>query len=132
MQTPGSMTTSASNDDETSGRPLISASKVQGTPVFNTEGERLGHVEDLVLHKVSGEVAYAVLSFGGVLGLGEKFSPLPWSVLTYDTDKGGYLVPLGKEQLREAPHYNRDELTNDDNGWGARVNDYYQVTPSWA
>ncbi len=131
MQTPGSMTASEGGG-QTSGKPLISAAKVQGTPVFNSEGERLGHVEDIMLHKVSGQVAYAILSFGGVLGFGEKFTPLPWSVLTYDTAKGGYLVPLGKEQLREAPSYNRDELTDDDNGWGAHVNDYYQVTPSWA
>lgn len=118
--------------DVTSGNPLISASKVQGTAVFDTEGERLGHVEDVMLHKVSGQVAFAILSFGGFLGLGERFNPLPWSVLTYDPDRGGYVVPLAKERLQGAPHFNRDELGNEDNGWGARVNDYYQVTPSWA
>ena len=118
-------------NDQVSGAPLISATKVQGTAVYDTEGGRLGHVEDLMLHKVSGKVAYAVLSFGGFLGIGERFNPLPWSVLTYDTGKGGYVVPLGKEQLQGAPHYDRAELNNDDNGWGARVNDYYQVTPSW-
>jgi len=131
MQTPGPPS-QASGGEETDGRPLISAGKVQGTPVFNDAGERLGHIDDIMLHKVSGQVAFAILSFGGVLGLGEKFTPLPWSVLTYDTDKGGYLVPLGREQLQNAPSFNRDELTNDDNGWGARVNEYYQVTPSWA
>ncbi len=120
------------NDNVTSGNPLISAAKVQGTAVYDTEGGRLGQVEDIMLHKVSGEVAYAVLSFGGVLGIGERFTPLPWSVLTYDPDRGGYVVPLAKERLQNAPHYDRAELTNDDNGWGARVNDFYQVTPSWA
>jgi hypothetical protein len=114
------------------GAALISASKVQGTAVYDTEGGRLGHVEDVMLHKVSGQVAFAVLSFGGVLGMGERFHPLPWSVLTYDTGRGGYLVPLSKQQLRDSPHYDRAELANDDNGWGARVNDFYQVTPSWA
>jgi hypothetical protein len=118
-------------NDQVSGAPLISASKVQGTAVYDTEGGRLGHVEDLMLDKVSGKVAYAVLSFGGFLGIGERFNPLPWSVLTYDTGKGGYVVPLGKEQLQGAPQYDRAELNDDDNGWGARVNDYYQVTPSW-
>ena len=117
---------------EMTGNPLISASKVQGTAVYNLEGERLGHVEDVMLHKISGQVAFAVLSFGGFLGIGEKFNPLPWSVLTYDTSKGGYVVPLTKEQLQRAPAYDREELTNEDNGWGQRVNDYYQVTPSWA
>ena len=114
------------------GDPLISAGKVQGTTVYNMEGDRLGHVEDIMLHKMSGQVAFAVMSFGGFLGLGEKFTPLPWSVLTYDTRRSGYVVPLGKEQLQRAPAYDKEELTNADNGWGQRVNDYYQVTPSWA
>ena len=117
---------------EMTGHPLISASKVQGTAVYNLEGDRLGHVEDIMLHKLSGKVAYAIMSFGGFLGIGEKYNPLPWSVLTYDPGRGGYVVPLAKERLQNAPSYNRDELTNDDNGWGQRVNDYYQVTPSWA
>ena len=117
---------------EMTGHPLISASKVQGTAVFNLEGDRLGHVEDVMLHKLSGKVAYAIMSFGGFLGVGEKYNPLPWSVLTYDPGRGGYVVPLAKERLQAAPSYNKDELTNDDNGWGQRVNDYYQVTPSWA
>lgn len=118
--------------EQMTGNPLISAAKVQGTAVYDTGGGRLGHVEDVILHKTSGHVAFAVLSFGGVLGIGERFTPLPWSVLTYDPDRGGYVVPLAKERLRESPSYNRDELTNEDNGWGARVNDFYQVTPSWA
>jgi len=117
---------------ETTGHPLISAHKVQGTPVYNLEGERLGDVEDVMLHKLSGKVAFAVLSFGGFLGLGEKYHPLPWSVLTFDPGKGGYVVPMTREQLQGAPVYDKDELTKDDNGWGQRVNDYYQVTPSWA
>ena len=117
---------------EMTGNPLISASKVQGTAVYDMEGDRLGHVEELMLHKLSGKVAFAILSFGGFLGVGEKHHPLPWSVLTYDTDRNGYVVPLSKERLQNAPSYNKDELTNDDNGWGQRVNDYYQVTPSWA
>lgn len=120
------------SDDFASGHALISAAKVQGTAVFDVEGGRLGHVEDVMLHKVSGQVAYAVLSFGGVLGIGEQFTPLPWSVLTYDTGRGGYVVPLSKDRLRDAPHYNRAELGDGDHGWGARVNDFYQVTPSWA
>ena len=117
---------------EMTGNPLISAGKVQGTAVHSLEGERLGHVEDVMIHKVSGQVAFAILSFGGFMGMGEKFHPLPWSVLTYDTGRYGYVVPLGKEQLERAPSYDKEELTNDDNGWGQRVNDYYQVTPSWA
>jgi sporulation protein YlmC with PRC-barrel domain len=126
-----SLTGGDAANDQVSGAPLISASKVQGTPVYDTEGGRLGHVEDVMLHKVSGKVAFAVLSAGGFLGIGERLSPLPWSMLTYDTGRGGYLVPIGKAQLQGAPHYDPAELSNEDNGWGARVNDYFQVTPSW-
>ena len=119
-------------DPAMTGDPLISAGKVQGTTVYNMEGERLGHVEDIMLHKMSGQVAFAVMSFGGFLGMGGKYTPLPWSVLTYDTRRNGYVVPLGKEQLQSAPAYDKEELTKSENGWGQRVNDYYQVTPSWA
>lgn len=89
---------------------LIFASKVRHTPVFGQGGERIGHVEDLALEKVGGRVAYAILSFGGFLGIGEKYHPLPWSVLTYDTQLGGYVVPLDKDQLKGAPSYELTEL----------------------
>jgi sporulation protein YlmC with PRC-barrel domain len=110
---------------------LISAGKVQGTAVYNLEGERLGHVEDIMLHKVSGKVAYAVMAFGGFLGRGGKSHPLPWTILKYDTDKRGYVVPLSRVQLEEAPAMVRAELGEDDASWGERVHAYYQVTPSW-
>jgi hypothetical protein len=112
-------------------RGLISASKVEGTAVFNLEGDRLGHVEEVMLHKLSGKVAYAVMAFGGFLGLGEKSHPLPWNILKYDTAKGGYVVPLSKSQLEGGPAFGRDDLGDDDAGWGDTVHAYYQVTPSW-
>lgn len=110
---------------------LISAGKVQGTAVFNLDGERLGHVDDLMLHRVSGKVAYAILSFGGFLGIGEKRHPLPWNILKYDTDRGGYVVPLSRVQLEGAPAMDPSQIGDDDGGWGERVHTYYQVTPSW-
>ena len=110
---------------------LISAGKVQGTAVFNLEGERLGHVEDVMLHKVSGKVAYAVMAFGGFLGMGETSHPLPWTILKYDTEKRGYVVPLSRSQLEAAPTVPQSEIGEDDAGWGERVHAFYQVTPSW-
>jgi hypothetical protein len=116
---------------------LIFSSKVRNTPVFGgQDSERIGHIEDLAIEKVGGRVAYAILSFGGFLGIGEKYHPLPWSVLTYDTGAGGYVVPLDKEQLKNAPSYEMTELA--DIGDTARYRDtiyaYYGpfgATPYW-
>ena len=73
---------------------LIAASKVNGTSVYNTAGDNLGSIYDVMIDKVSGQVSYAVLSFGGFLGIGEDYYPLPWSMLTYDTGQGGYVVDM--------------------------------------
>ncbi len=94
--------------DET--RDLISAGKVKGTKVYNSDGDDLGSVYDLMIDKRGGRVAYALVSFGGFLGIGEKFHPLPWHVLTYDEDKGGYNIGLTEDQLRKAPAYSEDEI----------------------
>jgi hypothetical protein len=98
---------------------LISADKVTGTSVYNAAGDNLGSIHDLMIDKKSGRVAYAVMSFGGFLGLGEKFHPLPWKVLTYDENKGGYNIDLTPDQLRQAPSYSPDEMM----GFGARAHD---------
>jgi sporulation protein YlmC with PRC-barrel domain len=90
---------------------LISADKVKGTSVYNGAGDNLGSIHDVMIDKRSGHVAYAVLSFGGFLGIGEKYHPLPWNVLSYDEDKGGYNIDLSADQLRAAPSYSGDELT---------------------
>ncbi len=111
---------------------LISSDKVEGTAVYNGEGEKLGSIESVMLEKRSGRIAYAVMSFGGFLGMGEKVHPLPWNVLTYDTDKGGYIVPLSKNALKDAPSYDvNSEPGWDDPAWNQQVHGYYQVTPSW-
>jgi sporulation protein YlmC with PRC-barrel domain len=94
--------------DET--RDLISAGKVKGTKIYNSDGDDLGSVYDLMIDKRGGRVAYALVSFGGFLGIGEKYHPLPWHVLTYDEDKGGYNIGLTEDQLRNAPAYSQDEI----------------------
>lgn len=93
-----------------SGHTLILASRVTDTPVFNNSGERIGHIEDLSINRVSGQIVYAIMSFGGFLGIGEKFHPLPWSVLDYDSERAGYVVPLDRAALEAAPTYDRYEL----------------------
>jgi hypothetical protein len=116
--------------DETSS--LISAEKVAGTNVYNTAGDSLGEIIDVMIDKQSGRIAYAVMSFGGFLGIGERYHPLPWSTLKYDTRQGGYVVGLTKDQLEKAPTYGEDEAP----AWGDRVyekriHDYYRAEPYW-
>jgi hypothetical protein len=107
-------------------RTLISADRVQGTPVFDLAGDKLGHIEDVMLHKLSGRVAYAIMSYGGFLGAGERYHPLPWSMLTFDTEKNGYVVPLDREQLRDAPTLGREPIDNDDDAvWAEQVHTHY-------
>jgi hypothetical protein len=89
---------------------LITASRVNGTPVFNRAGERIGHIEDLSIDKVTGQVRYAILGFGGFLGIGDRFHPMEWSLLHFDIDKNGYVVPLDRRELEKTPHYSREEM----------------------
>ena len=107
----------------------IAADRVEGTEVYNLQGEHLGEVADVLIDKQSGKVAYAVMSFGGFLGIGEKYHPVPWSMLKYDTNQGGYVVPLDKNVLKGAPAYDRDEINYTDRAWNSRVYDYYKVPP---
>ena len=88
---------------------LIASNKVEGTAVYNRQGERLGEVYNFMVDKRSGQVAYAVMSFGGFLGMGGGHHPLPWKALTYDTGLGGYVVGLSRQQLEGTPSYARDE-----------------------
>lgn len=104
---------------------LIASNKVEGTRVYNHEGDDLGSVYNFMVDKVTGQVAYAVVAFGGFLGLGERFYPLPWSQLTYDTDKGGYLVNLDRARLENAPSYTAAESPWDDPEYGRSIYGFY-------
>ena len=86
---------------ETAG--LIGSDKVEGTAVYGADGNKIGSVERVMIGKVDGKVAYAVLGFGGFLGIGDDHYPLPWQTLTYNTELGGYQVPLTNDQLTERP-----------------------------
>lgn len=111
---------------------LIAAKKVQGTTVYNIGLEKLGTVEDVMIDKGTGRVAYAVLSFGGFLGIGDRYYPLPWEKLDYNGEIGGYVVDIGKGMLEGAPSYT-DEATAswDDEAWRRGVYAYYGVHPFW-
>jgi len=106
---------------------VISSDKVQGTKVYNPNGDKLGSVESLLLDKLTGKVRYAVMEFGGFLGMGTDVYPLPWETLKYDTGLGGYVVSLTKEQLEGAPRYARETTQDYNDEYGRKVNEYYGV-----
>jgi hypothetical protein len=104
----------------------IGSDKVDGTAVYDPNGKKIGSIERIMIGKRSGKVDYAVLSFGGFLGIGDDHYPLPWSSLTYNTDLGGYQVAVTKEQLEGAPKYaDEGEWDWSDATRGRRVYDYY-------
>jgi PRC-barrel domain len=101
--------------------------RVEGTNVFNTAGDKLGSIDDLMIDKRSGQVRYAVMAFGGFLGMGTDRYPLPWDMREYDTWKDGYVVPLDKDRLDNAPKYAQEARPDYDEDHGRRVNDDYGV-----
>jgi sporulation protein YlmC with PRC-barrel domain len=110
----------------------IRAKKVLGTSVKDRSGQKIGEVEDIMLDKRSNNVMYAVVGFGGFLGMGEKYHPVPWSTLDYDEGAGGYVVGFTKEQLTAAPADSLDALTRDDGtAYRDRVYDYYKAPRYW-
>ncbi len=110
---------------------LIAADKVKGTNVYNPAGDKLGSVDDIMIDKVSGRAIYAVMSFGGFLGMGEMYHPLPWATLKYDAQKGGYVVNLDKKLLEGAPNYDRRSAFTWTPDYGRRVDSYYKVPTYW-
>lgn len=126
-------TTSSSHAAAGAGaRPLIESDRVEGTEVYGADRSHIGSVKRLMIDKQSGQVAYAVLSFGGFLGLGESSHTVPWGKLTYDTELGGYRTDLTEGQLKDAPGFSRDE----NHAWSDRdkerdLHSYYGVSPYW-
>jgi PRC-barrel domain protein len=107
---------------------LIGSDKVEGTAVYGAGDKKIGSIERVMIDKVSGKTCYAVLSFGGFLGMGDDHFPLPWQSLSYDTRLGGYRTNISEDQLKGAPKFGSNTSWN----WGdpnrvRSVNDYYNV-----
>ena len=115
----------------TSASDVISSDRVEGTAVYNNAGDKLGSIDDLMIDKRSGQVRYAVLEFGGFLGMGSDRYPLPWNMLKYDTTKEGYVVPLDKAKLEGAPRYAEDAMPEYDQDYGRKVYGYYGMPFPW-
>lgn len=110
---------------------LIASDRVEGTAVFNRAGERLGRISNFMVDKQSGQVRYAVLSFGGFLGMGHDHYPLPWAMLHYDKEKGGYVVDLSKDVLDDAPRHLPGEPPDYNDSYGRSVFQYYGLIYPW-
>ena len=113
----------------TSATSWITSDRVAGTDVFNPAGDSLGSIDYLVIDKRSGLVRYAVLEFGGFLGIGTDRYPIPWSMLKYDTSEDGYVVPIQKSTLEGAPRYEGDMRPDFSDEYGRGVYKYYGA--SW-
>ncbi len=117
----------AVEDNETAG--LIGSDKVEGTAVYGADGEKIGAVARVMIEKVSGKVSYAVLSFGGFLGIGDDYYPLPWPSLKYNVDLGGYQTMIPIDKIKDAPKYERSGTWDWANRERARsLDDYYGVS----
>jgi PRC-barrel domain len=107
---------------------LIGSDKVEGTAVYGADSKAIGSIERVMIDKTSGKVSYAVLSFGGFLGMGNDYYPLPWQALKYDSNLGGYVTGVTESQLQGAPKYREETGWNwNDPAIGRSVNDYYGV-----
>jgi hypothetical protein len=114
------------------GKPLIESDRVEGTTVYDAQGNDIGSIKRLMIDKMSGKVAYAVMSFGGFLGIGADEHTVPWNKLDYDTSLGGFRTDISADQLRGAPAFSRDP----DYDWSDRdrdreLHDYYRVPYYW-
>jgi sporulation protein YlmC with PRC-barrel domain len=110
----------------------IRARKAIGTDVYDRSGNKIGEVTDIVLEKTSSSILFAVVSFGGFLGVGEKYHPVPWSELDYDERVNGYVVPFTKEQLKSAPADSLESLTRGDGrAYRDRAFEHYGTKPYW-
>jgi hypothetical protein len=116
----------ATIDDRRETVSLISSDKVAGTAVYGADDQRIGSVQRVMIDKISGKVSYAVVSFGGFLGIGEDYYPVPWPTLKYDTRLGGYRLGVTEDQLKGAPKYGQhDSWDWSDAARRQRVTDYW-------
>jgi sporulation protein YlmC with PRC-barrel domain len=114
------------------GKPLIESDRVEGTTVYDPRGNNIGSIERLMIDKLSGRVVYAVLSFGGFLGIGEEEYAVPWAKLTYDTSLGGYRTDITEDQLKRSPAFSRDsEYDWSDRKQEQELHDHYRTPYYW-
>jgi hypothetical protein len=108
---------------------LISSDDVQGTEVYGAGNKNVGEIDHLIIDKMTGRVAYAVMSFGGFLGLGHSHYPIPWSALSYDKSLGGFRTNITEQQLKDAPKFSDDSWNDRD--WETKTHQHYSAPMYW-
>ena len=112
--------------------PLLSANTLIGDAVKNLSQEDVGNIKELMIDTDAGRIAYAVLSFGGVLGIGDKLFAVPWSALQIDTANKQFILDVSKEALEQAPGFDKDNWPNmADRDWAHDIHAYYDQPPYW-
>ncbi len=113
-------------------RSVLSASTLAGNDVRNSSGEDLGKISEIMIDIPTGRVAYAVLSFGGFLGMGDRLFALPWSILKVDEDEKCFILDVDKQVLKNAPGFDKSNWPDmSDTTWGGKVFSYYHAEPYW-
>lgn len=116
-------------DTQTASASLVSSDDVNGTAVYSRDGTHIGSIDHLMIDKKSGKVGWAVMGFGGFLGMGEEHYPVPWAKLSYDTSKDGFVTDITEEQVKGAPE--RHDTWYDDREWERRAYDHYGAPLYW-
>ena len=120
------------DDHSGPGPEIMAASSFEGETVVNRQGETVGEIEEIMLDVRSGRVAYAVMSVGGFLGLGEKYFAIPWRAFTMDTDRKQFILDVDKARLESAPGFDKSHWPSmADETWATRIHEYYSTRPSW-
>jgi len=117
-----------SNDEKGPGPALMGADTLLGNAVYNSAGEDLGNIEEFMIEMASGKVAYAVLSFGGVFGIGDKLFAVPWSALRLDTINKRFTLDIAKNALKDAPGFDKNRWPSmADKTWATSVHRFYDT-----
>ena len=122
------------NEDERGPGPAVMGAKtLTGDKVFDADGGQLGTIEEIMLDTRAGRIAYAVMSFGGFLGMGDKLFAVPWDALELDTEHKGFVLRVEKDRLESAPGFDKNHWpAMADPTWAYAIHEYYESKPYWA
>lgn len=113
-------------------KSIVKTKDIIGVDVNNGQNESLGEIHEIVLDKLSGEVRYLVLSFGGFLGMGDKLFAIPWNAINYDSQEDCFMLNISKDRLKDAPGFDKDHWPDmADTTWGATIFNFYGTMPYW-